>query len=147
MKYQCEVIVNLPRERVVKLFDNPDNLKYWQPGLKSFEFLSGSPGEPGSRAKLKYRMGKKEIEMIETITKRDLPDEFSGTYETKGVWNSVANKFIPIEKDKTKIVSDVEFKLTGFMKLMGFFMPGAFKKESQKFLDQFKAYAEGERRI
>lgn len=142
MKYTNEVEINLPREKVVELFDNIDNLKHWQPGLLSFEALSGTPGHPGAKSKLKYKMGKKEIEMVETITKRDLPDEFSGTYETKGVWNSVSNKFIPVGDNKTKIISETEFNFSGFMKVIGFLMPGAFKKESQKFLDRFKAFAE-----
>ena len=36
MKYQNEIEINLPLNRVIELFDNPDNLKRWQPGLESF---------------------------------------------------------------------------------------------------------------
>jgi len=142
MKYEVEVDINLPRSKVIELFENPDNMKYWQPGLISFEHVSGEPGQPGAKSRLKYQMGKREIEMIETITINNLPHEFSGTYEAKGVWNEVQNYFIEINENQTKWKSKNEFKCGGMMKLMGFFMPGMFKKETCKFLKNFKAFAE-----
>ena len=36
-----------------------------------------------------------------------------------------------------------EFQFKGFMKLIGFFMPGAFEKQSFKYMKDFKAFAEG----
>lgn len=143
MKYKNEVEINLPVDKVIQLFDDPDNLKHWQPGLLSFETISGKPGEPGAKARLRYKMGKRELEMIETIVKKDLPHEFSGTYEAKGVYNIISNRFIPAGENKTRYVTENEFRFNGFMKIIGFLFPGAFKKQTQKFLDQFKAFAEG----
>ena len=142
MKYQNEIEIDLPVNKVVELFDNPENLKHWMPGLQSFEHISGTPGQPGAKSRLFYKMGKREIEMIETITNRNLPDEFAGTYEAKGVYNVVSNKFIPVAANKTNWVTDNEFRFSGFMKLMGWFMPGAFKKQSQQYLELFKTFAE-----
>ena len=119
MKYTTEIEINLPIDRVIELFDDPDNLKEWQPGLQSFEHISGTPGQPGAKSRLLFQMGKREIEMIETITVRDLPDEFSGTYEAPGVFNIVKNKFIPLSENKTRYISEQEFQFKGFMKLMG----------------------------
>ncbi len=142
MKYTVETEINLPIARVVELFDDPENLKHWQPGLLSFEPISGTPGQPGAKSKLKYKLGKRDIEMIETITVRNLPDEFSGTYEAKGVFNIVKNYFRPVSENKTKYINESEFQFNGFMKLIGFLMPGAFRKESEKYLLQFKEFAE-----
>ncbi|MBL1213699.1 MAG: SRPBCC family protein [Ignavibacteriae bacterium] len=144
MKYNTEVVINLPIAKVIELFDNSDNMKKWQPELVSYEHLSGTPGEVGAKAKLNYKMNKREVEMIETITERDLPKKFSGTYEANGVMNYISNTFEEIEPGKTKWVAENEFQFKGFMKLMGMLMPGAFKKQSQKYLDQFKAFAEAE---
>ncbi len=141
MKYSTEITINLPRDRVIELFDDPDNLSKWQPGLKSFEHLSGEAGLPGAKSKLVYDMNGRRIEMIETIIRRNLPDEFSGTYEAKGVWNEVANYFYD-EGGKTRWVTEHEFKLSGLMALFGIFMGGSFKKQSQKTMDDFKAFAE-----
>ncbi len=145
MKYTNEIIIDLPREQVVALFDNPDNLAKWQPGFISMEHVGGEPGQPGAQSRLKYKMGKREIEMIETITVRDLPDTFAGTYETKGVWNEIKNHFEELPDGKTRLWSENEFRMSGFlMKLMALLMPGAFCRQSQKYLDLFKEFAEKE---
>lgn len=142
MKYTNEVVIDLPREKVIELFDNPDNMKHWQPGLVSFDHISGTPGQPGAKSKLCFQMGKREIEMIETITERNLPDEFNGIYEAKGVFNILKNRFIVLDEKHTKWVAETEFQFSGMMKLFGWLMPGMFKKQSQQYLDLFKAFAE-----
>jgi len=145
MKYSLEIDIQLPRSRVVELFDSTENLKEWQPGLLSFEHLSGEPGEVGAKSKIIYRMGKRDCEMIETITVKNLPDEFTGTYDSDGIWNEVKNRFVEVDDNTTKWVSDVEFKSEKLMmKLMMFLLPGMFKKESFKFMQNFKAFAERE---
>ncbi len=142
MKYTTEIEINKPIDNVIELFDNPDNMDKWMDGLQSFEPISGTPGQPGAKSKLKFKMGKREIEMIETITVRNLPDEFSGIYEAKGVFNVVKNKFIKLSENKTQYISEQEFQFKGFMKVIGFLMPGAFKKQSMKYLQAFKRFAE-----
>ena len=87
-------------------------------------------------------MNGRKVEMVETITKRNLPDEFSGTYEAKGVFNIQENFFKEDEPGKTKWITNSEFQFSGFMKLMGLFMPGAFKKETMKHMQSFKEFAE-----
>ena len=144
MKYTNEVIVKQPLERVIALFDSEENLFKWQPELISFEHFSGEKGEVGAKSRLQYKMGKREVEMVETITVKNLPTEFSGTYEAKGVWNEVKNYFEAIDQHSTKWRSECHFEFSGFMKIMAFFMPGAFKKQSQKYLNQFKAFAESQ---
>ncbi|SMD37862.1 Polyketide cyclase / dehydrase and lipid transport [Reichenbachiella faecimaris] len=144
MKYTVDITIDLPRSKVIELFDNPDNMHKWQPDLVSFEPMSGAPGQPGAKSKLQYKMGKREIEMIETVTKNELPSEMSGTYETKGVFNNISNRFEEINEKQTRWVSENEFQFSGFMKLMGIFMKGAFPKQTLKFMNQFKAFAEGQ---
>lgn len=142
MKHINEIIINLPRKRVLELFDSTENLYKWQKSLKNFEHLSGEPGEVGAKSRLTYKQGKGDFELIETITVKNFPDEFSGTYQAKGVFNEVKNYFIEIDENTTKWVSESEFKFSGFMKIIGLFMGGSFKKESLKFLTHFKEFAE-----
>lgn len=142
MKYSVEIEINQPIAKVIELFDNVDNMKQWMEGLQSFEHISGTAGQVGAKSKLLFKMGSREIEMIETITVRNLPAEFSGTYETKGVFNILRNKFQSIGENKTKYISEQEFQFGGFMKLIGFLMPGTFKKQSMKYLHDFKNFAE-----
>jgi len=147
MKFTTEVEINLPREKVVELFDSPDNMPKWQTGLLSFEHVSGEAGQLGAKSKLKYKMGKREIKMIETITHRKLPDEFFGTYETKGVWNEVKNFFSETGPSKTNWRLETEFRCSGLMKLMVAFAPGIFKKQTLKDMINFKAFAENEKQV
>lgn len=142
MKYTVDIEINKPINQVIELFDNPSNMKEWMKGLESFEHISGTPGQPGAKSRLKFKMGKREIEMIETITVRNLPDEFSGTYDAQGVFNVVKIKFVKLSESKTKYISEQEFRFSGFMKLFGLLMPSAFKKQTLVYLQDFKKFAE-----
>jgi len=144
VKYTNEVIIDLPLKKVLELFDSEENMFKWQPELISFEHVSGEKGEVGAKSNLLYKMGKREVEMVETIIKKDLPGEFNFTYEAKGVWNEMKNSFEEVDPSKTKWISHSEFRFSGFMKLIGFLMPGSFKKQSQLALDRFKAFAESQ---
>lgn len=143
MKYTCEITINLPREEVIRKLNNVENMKHWQKGLINYEILSGIPGEVGATMKLDYKMGKRTISMIETISKNDFPNEFNATYEAKGVYNIQRNTFHEVDSNTTKWVSESEFQFSSFgMKLMGWIMPGVFKKQSSKYLEDFKNYVE-----
>ena len=142
MKYTNEVIIKRSRAEVVRLFDDPENLKKWMKGLQSFEHLSGEAGQPGAKSLLKFDMGKRKMEMIETVTVRNLPDEFSGTYEVKGVFNKIRNLFIEVDENTTRYVTENEFDFTGFMKIIGWLFPSAFRKQSQQYLEDFKNFVE-----
>jgi len=142
MKYTTEIVVDVPRDEFIKKMDDPDNMKHWQQGLIGYEQLSASPGQEGSRMSLSYEMGSRKMDMVETIIKKELPNELHMTYDTKGVHNIQKNYFKE-EGASTRWVSESEFQFSGFgMKLMGFLMPGAFKKQSLKYMQDFKAFAE-----
>ncbi len=141
--YTVEIEIDLPRDRVIELFDNPDNLIKWQKGLQSFEHISGEPGQPGAKSKLVYLNGKHRVELIETVTERNLPDEFNGRYEWPGGQNTLRNRFIKLGLSRTKWESTCDYQFSGLMpKLMGFFFPGMFRKQNLTFLRNFKAFCE-----
>lgn len=146
MKYTCEIEINQPVEKVIELFDNADNMAKWMEGLESFEHLSGEPGQPGAKSLLKFKMGKRKMEMTETITVRNLPEEFSGYYEMDGVTNYIKNKFSAITETKTLYTTENEFDIKSnlFMRIFAFLMPGMFKKQSMKYLQSFKKFAESQ---
>ncbi|OIQ38729.1 MAG: hypothetical protein BM563_05620 [Bacteroidetes bacterium MedPE-SWsnd-G1] len=142
MKYTIEIELNLPRKRVIELFDNPENMKHWQEGFISFTPLDGVPGEVGSTAELKYKTGKRAFELVETIIVNNFPDEFSASYKTTGMTNYIYNYFIEVDKNTTKWISENKCNARGIVKLMTLIMPGTFKKYSMKFLKDFKNFAE-----
>jgi len=143
MKYKTEVMIDLPRDQVVEIFDDPDSLPKWQEGFVSMEHQSGEYGKAGMVSLLKYDNNGRKIELTETIESRNLPEAFIAIYETEGVWNRHENYFFD-EGDTTRYVTDTEFKCTGFMRLFTLFMPGMFKKETLKQMNAFKTFAEAE---
>ncbi len=59
------------------------------------------------------------------------------------MWNGQKNFFEKIDDQKTRWISESEFKADKFMyKIMLKLMPGAFKKQSRKFMVDFKNYVE-----
>jgi len=143
MKYSTEVIIERPLNEVIEKMDNADNMKHWQRGLVAAEHISGTPGSVGAKMKLNYEMGKRKMELIETVTENSFPDAFHATYDTKGMHNIQQNYFEELPNGHTKWTSKSEFQASSFMlKAMMFLMPGAFKKQSLQYMNDFKNFAE-----
>ena len=141
--YTVEIEIERSRDDVIELFNSADNLFFWQTGLQSFKHISGNPGEVGAVSLLTYQNGKHNIELTETITHVNLPEEFDGTYEWKSGMNTLVNRFEELGPNRTKWIStcSYEFRSIG-LKLMGMLMPGMFKKQNMAFLKNFKAFCE-----
>ena len=143
MKYTTEIIIEKPIEEVIRKMDSVDNLKHWQEGLVSTEHVSGVPGEMGSTMRMSYDFGKRKMDLVETITKQDFPNEFHATYTTKGMRNIQENYFESTAKGFTKWTTVNEFHPTTFaMNAMLFLMPSAFKKQTKKYMTYFKNFVE-----
>lgn len=147
MKYKQEIVIDRPVEQVVSLFNSPDNLKRWHPDLVSIELLKGEERQVGSESRMLYSTKRGDFELIETITKNDLPHELSGEYDTvgKGMFNTMSNRFSPVGQSKTRYEIEIDYQFSGIMmKLMGLTMGRVFKKQSCKSLERFKAFVEEE---
>ena len=55
MRYEIEVIINAPRDKVVRLFTDPAHFTEWQPGLECYELVSGEQAQTGATAELHGR--------------------------------------------------------------------------------------------
>lgn len=143
MKYTCTVDIDLPMNRVVELWTNEDSFKEWQDGFESIQLLSGTPNTKGAKSKIIFN-GKRRMELIETIIKSDLPKEKTALYEHMHMTNTQTTRFEPIAEHRTRYISEVEYtKFNGWMiKLMAKMFPGKFKEQSQKWMNQFKDFAE-----
>lgn len=147
MRYKQEILINRPVDEVVEHFDSSENMMKWFPDLKSFEHLSGEPGQPGAKSKLVFETKRGNFEMIETITVRNLPDEFSGTYDTlnMGIFNTMTIRLVPVDEGSTRYESEIDYTFSGFKwKVMSLFMRPMFKRESFKVMKLFKEFAESQ---
>ncbi len=143
MKYTCTVEINLPVDTVAALWDNENNFKEWQDGFESIEHLSGISNSKGAKSKIVLN-GKRKIELLETIISNDLPREKIALYEHIHMTNTQTTRFREIEQNKTQYISEVEYTIfSNFMvKLMTKLFPNKFKQQSQKWMNQFKEFAE-----
>jgi hypothetical protein len=41
MNYKVEIIIDLPRNKMIEIFDNPDNLSKWQPTFLRIKHIEG----------------------------------------------------------------------------------------------------------
>lgn len=141
MRYVCEVTINKPREEVLELFDNPDNLYRWQRNLKKYEIIEGEPRQDGVKSRFTYDEKGKKVVMVETIEKFNYPDQMIAIYEAKNMWNRCVNDLID-QGDKTVWRLDSEFRCKGLMRLICLFGQKAFINQTMNDMNNFKAFAE-----
>jgi carbon monoxide dehydrogenase subunit G len=53
MKLRHEIVIEADQDSVRATFDNPENMKGWQPALESFTRRSGEDCQPGAAAETK----------------------------------------------------------------------------------------------
>jgi hypothetical protein len=142
MRYTTEIIIDLPREKVIPLLDSFENLKKWQPNLKSYDHVGGTPGKVGAKTKLIFEVNGGEMEMFETITVRNFPDELVAVYTTKGALNIFKNYFEIVNSNKTRWKTVSIFRFKGMMAIKSFFNKMPFKNQTLKSMMMFKEFAE-----
>lgn len=144
-----EITIHCPIDYVMELFKNQDYFKHWQRGLVSFENLSSSIGEVGSKRRMRIKAAGTVITMTEDITALDLPHLWEATYRTSGVLNRQCNRFreseITINNTAQKVTlweSTSSFKFTGMMRLIGKTQPKLFTGQNRQHMEDFKTFAE-----
>ena len=147
IKYSEEIVINANIDTVSALFDNPYNMKEYMDGIESYTVLSGDIREVGAKAELivsyvEEDVVKRKIVMVEEIITNNLPDEKKVTYTADGVYNIVTNRLVKVSENQTKFINEQVFKFGGYMKIIGFFMPSAFKQQSRAYLQNFKEFVE-----
>lgn len=144
MKFTGTVDVDRPIQQVADLFADPSNLVHYQDGFLRKELVSGSEGQTGAVSKMYYDNRGREMVLTETIVANDLPHSFEATYEHTHMDNTMKTTFTALGDTSTRYDVEGEYTaLRGFMpNLMARVFPGLFTKQAQKWLDNFKAYAE-----
>jgi len=142
IKYTEEIEINTNIDTVIALFDNPYNMQKYMQGIESYKVVEGNIREVGTKAEMIVLMEEKKIIMIEEVITNNLPKEKKVTYTADAVYNIVTNRFEKVSENKTKFINEQEFKFKGFMKIIGFFIPSAFRQQSRVYLEDFKRFAE-----
>ncbi len=144
VKFTCSVTIDKPKKLVANLFADPNNLAHYQDGFIKKQIISGIEGEEGAISDMYYKMNRREMVITETITSNKLPDYFRGLYTHKHMDNFMISKFKSINEEQTLYEAEIEYtEFRGIIpKLMAKFFPSMFEKQVQKWLDNFKIFAE-----
>ncbi|HEY5846446.1 MAG TPA: SRPBCC family protein [Microlunatus sp.] len=153
MRYTVAIEIALPRERVAQLLADSSHLPKWLRGLVLHEPLSGMHGQVGTESRVVMQMGQQKMECTETITRREPANlhgiprdnvvQFDREIVAEGMWSAVRDQLTEAGPETTLLVSENEYRFSGLpMRLVGPFMRGAFRKQSQRHMEDFKAFAE-----
>jgi len=142
MKYATTIDINKPLAEVVALFDKPEHYAEWMNGFEGIEYLEGAPGQAGTKANLIFKMKKRTMKMAEVVLVSKLPEEYTVAYEANGVYNTVKNSFVALDEYTTRYTTEHEFTFSGIMRVVAFLIPGAFKKQSMRYMTDFKSFVE-----
>jgi hypothetical protein len=142
MKYTVSNTINKPLDEVIEKFKDPEGVKHWMEGLQRIEHISGTPGEVGAKSDFYFLHKNKEMKISETILEQKFPKQIKFAYQSSMGYNEVEMQFEKLTDSSVKQINNSYFELKGFMKIMGFFMKGMFKKQSLKYMTAFKAYVE-----
>ena len=142
MKYSLSNTINRPLDEVVEKFKDPEGVKHWMEGLQKIEHLSGTPSEVGAKSDFYFLHKNKEMKISETILEQNLPDQIKFAYQSPMGKNEVEMRFEKLSDNSVKQINNSYFEMKGFMKIMGFFLKGMFKKQSLKYMTAFKNYVE-----
>ncbi len=144
MKFKKSVDINQSLEKVVTLFKDSANLKYWQEGFVKKVLLEGNEGEDGAVSMLYYESTGHKMELRETIISNDLPNSMEAFYHHKHMDNTLKNSFEPIDENTTRYTNEVEYTRINWVmpRLMAILFPGVYRKPIAKWMTNFKDFAE-----
>lgn len=145
MKFTLELPINKPRSEVWQAFDNPENMKKWQPTLHSFDRISGTQGQPGAVSRLTYEEDERQFTLIEKLTYREELKRLDGLYENDFADNIVRNTFVERDNNQTLWVVETEYKFkTLIMRILGPIMKKNFVARTQRDMKRFKDMVENQ---
>jgi hypothetical protein len=153
MKYTVSIEIAVPRERVAQLLADPAHMPMWLRGLVLHEPVSGTHGQVGTESRVVMQMGTQTMEATETITRREpanlhgIPRDsvvhFDREIVAKGMWSTARERLTEVGPETTLWESENEHRFSSVpMRLVGLVVPGAFRKQTRRHMQDFKAFAE-----
>jgi len=142
MKYTVSNNIDKSIEVVSDKFMEPDGALQWMEGLEKIERLSKESYIVGAKSRFHSLHKNKKFVIDETILEQNMPNQIKFGFTSSMGYNEVEMVFEKLNNNSTKQINNSYFKLKGIMWLLGPLMKGMFKKQSMKYLDAFKEFAE-----
>ena len=143
MKSVVELEIDVPRDKVVELFTDPENSTKWMDDLERYEPISGDPGIPGSTYRLVPKKG--NMIFVATVIARELPNKLRLRLDNSNITVFVKGTFVALSPQKTRLTSEEVFRFKGvFQKIFGFLASSSIKKVHRRHIEAFKRFAEAQ---
>ena len=145
MKFRHEIVIDADQDAVWSAFDDPENMKAWQPSLESFAVRTGNAGQPGAVAELVYDENGRKVTLTETITERREPHFLAGTYESDAGNALIVNHFEDAGDGRTRWTMYGNHSFKGIFRIIGIFFAGSVRRRNEDMMNNFKLLAETKR--
>lgn len=135
-------VINSSVNKAWSYITDPERLKFWLTGFKSYEYISGVKGETGCISKLTFLENGREVVVTEEIMNIVQNKEMRIKMENDdfAVYTGFSLKEL---NGKTEITQTEEVKPKKFMmKLMMLLFSSQMKKKMNNELQNFKKYVE-----
>lgn len=142
MRLVIETLLERPRDVVWRAFEDPSNLRKWQPSLVRIEPRKGSPGQVGSVSKLFFSGDGPDFSLTETVTGRRAPEELLASYDSGHTHNTVHHRFFDLGDGRTHWVVEAQFQFKGFLRFASMALQGTIEKRLRGDVARFKARLE-----
>ena len=118
MKIKLAIDIDAERERVWSAFDDSDNLRRWQPALRSFNCESGTPNHPGAVSTYRFTEKGKDVDVTETVTERREPHFIAARYSAKHGTTTTVNHFEALDGGRTRWTLHARFRHRGLARFI-----------------------------
>lgn len=137
MKFICDVIVEKPAVKVAALYHDPNYFHEWQDGFLRIE-------SKGDYNKIFFKQGKREMMLKEVLQFHEQPFHKKARYEHAMMTNTLESTIEVIDNESCRVRTEIEYvEIKNFLfRIMIKISPGILKNPPQKWLTQFKEFAE-----
>lgn len=142
MKFQNEILINADIDSAWATFVDPDNLRHWQPTLRSVALKSGTATEPAAVSELVFDEDGREVVMTQTITEKRAPDFMAVEYDSAWSRVVVVNHFRSLDDGRTLWTVYSRHRFKGMMRVMALFIRKAIRERNDDWLQRFKLLVE-----
>ncbi|MGD7786985.1 SRPBCC family protein [Propionibacteriaceae bacterium Y1700] len=152
MKFTIELELAVPRDKAIRLLQDPTSRPKWLRGLVAHAPISGEEGQVGTESRVVFGSGRHVMECTETITRReavdlaDVPAEtvvhFEREIVARGMWSAAREHLSEAGGRRTNWVSENEYRFADQMRLLAPLIRGSFVKQTRQHMEDFKAFAE-----
>jgi len=148
MHFNCQIDIDLRKDKLVDLIMNKAKTKNWRSTFLSETLISGENGKAGSKYLVRFLKDHFSGEVFEyqiVIKSEDLPDEISYIVkinDQKGIEN---HSFIYLDNDKARWAIDCSYAFFGLTRILAVLLPWVVKKnlvrETNKTMKLLQVYA------